>query len=83
MSYLAILVASFLATLSLGSPVARQTSVCPLNGIPNTTNFTLLAVSKADTTVKKPLALGYPAPTETLVVFLGVIFYFVLSLAIC
>lgn len=55
---LAILVASFLATLSLSSPLARQTSVCPWNGVPNASNFTLLSVSKAETGVQKPLALG-------------------------
>ena len=76
MSYLTILVVSFLVTLSLGSPVARQTSLCPSNGVPNATKFTLLAVSKADTNVKKPLALGFPAPISTVPeAFLGVIFY--------
>ncbi|KAI9453021.1 hypothetical protein BJY52DRAFT_1290936 [Lactarius psammicola] len=57
---LAILVAPFLATLSLASPVARQTSqsLCPWNGVPNTSNFTLVSVSKADSSIQKSLALG-------------------------
>ena len=74
MAYIAILVASFLATLSLASPVARQTSLCPWNGVPNASNFTLLSVSKADNSVQKPLALGsngLPAPSS--VAWLGVL----------
>jgi len=62
MSSLAIiLVVSFLATLTLASPVARQASLCPWNGVPNASNFTLLSVSRTDTSVQKPLALGLAA----------------------
>ena len=75
MSYLAILVASFLATLSLGSPVARQTSLCSFASVPNASNFTLLAVSIADTSVQTPLALGLPTPYSTVPV-IGVIVFF-------
>jgi hypothetical protein len=52
------LIALFLATPSLASPVGRQTSLCPWNGVPNANNFTLLAVFKTDTSIQKPLALG-------------------------
>jgi len=51
-------IASFLATLSLASPAERQTSLCPWNGVPDANNFTLLAVSKSDTKIRKPLAIG-------------------------
>jgi hypothetical protein len=72
MSYLAILVISFLATLSLASPVARQTSLCPSNGTPNASNFTLLAVSKTDPSVQTPLALGSNGLTDDSTSYLGV-----------
>jgi hypothetical protein len=69
MSSLAIrvIVAFSLATLILASPVARQASLCPWNGVPNASNFTLLSVSKTETSVQKPLALGsngLPAPSS-------------------
>jgi hypothetical protein len=75
MSSLAIrvIVAFSLATLILASPVARQASLCPWNGVPNASNFTLLSVSKTETSVQKPLALGsngLPAPSS--VAWLGV-----------
>jgi hypothetical protein len=75
MSYLAILVVSFLATLSLGSPVARQTEVCQGFSIANAKNFTLVTVSKdlEGTTFQLPLALGIlPASTAP---YLMVIFF--------
>ena len=50
--------ASFLATFSLASPLGRQTSLCPWNGIANANNFTLLAVFKTDNAIREPLALG-------------------------
>ena len=81
MSSLAILVASFLAALTLASPVARQASICPWNGVPNASNFTLLSVSKTETSVQKPLALGLnglPAPSS--VAWLGVFTPFFWSL---
>ncbi|KAN0138196.1 hypothetical protein V8E53_004085 [Lactarius tabidus] len=71
MSYLAILVISFFATLSLASPVARQTSLCPSNGTPNASNFTLLAVSKTDPSVQTPLALGSNGLTDDSTSYLG------------
>ncbi|KAH9059076.1 hypothetical protein EDB87DRAFT_1685025 [Lactarius vividus] len=61
------LVTSLLAALSLASPVVRQTPVCPWNGVPNASNFTLLSVSRADNSVRKPLALGsngLPSPSS-------------------
>ncbi|KAH9166036.1 hypothetical protein EDB89DRAFT_259404 [Lactarius sanguifluus] len=67
MSPLAIIVTSLLAALSSASPVARQAPVCPWNGVPNASNFTLLSVSKADNSVRKPLALGsngLPSPSS-------------------
>jgi len=75
MPSLAILAASFLATLSLASPTnvaqqtLRQTSLCPWNGVPNASNFTLLSVSKADTGFQRPLALWFPVLSA--VAFLG------------
>ena len=48
----------FLATLSVASPLGRQTSLCPSGGLPDSNRFTLRAVDKADTTVQKPLALS-------------------------
>ena len=78
MSFLAILLLSSLATLSFASPVARQTSLCPWNGVPDASNFTLLSVSKADASIQKTLALGLnglPAPSS--VAWLGVIILFV------
>jgi hypothetical protein len=51
-------IASFLATLSLASPLARQTSGCSDNGVLNDGGFTLLAVYKNDTKIQKPLAIG-------------------------
>jgi hypothetical protein len=50
--------ASFLVTFSLASPLGRQTSLCPWNGITNADNFTLLAVFKTDNNIREPLALG-------------------------
>ena len=58
MSYLSILVVSFLATLSLASPVARQTAApCPTNGSGNAMNFSLTAVSQEDVTKRWALGL--------------------------
>jgi hypothetical protein len=74
MSYLAILVTSFLATLSLGSPMARQTPLCPGFSVPNAGNFTLLSVSKEDTTCKFPLALGFPTPDNAPVILVILFF---------
>jgi hypothetical protein len=72
MSYLAILVVSFLTTLSLASPVARQTSPCPLNGTPNpASHFTLLSVSKADSSDQQPLALGLNGIPDSSTSWLG------------
>jgi hypothetical protein len=82
MSYLTILVASFLATLCLGSPVARQsgqTPVCRGFSEANASNFTLVTVSK-DTTFQLPLALGIP-PISTAPVLL-VIFFLAISLVV-
>lgn len=67
MSYhLAILIVSFLASLSLASPVARQTSLsaCISDGTTSADNFTLLAVSQVnpDLIVQTPLALGPNGP---------------------
>ena len=84
MSFLTILVASFFATLSLGSPVARQTSLCSFASYPNASNyFTLLAVSIADTSVQTPLALGFPASNNTVPVIGVIVFFWAISLAIC
>ena len=59
MSYLSILVVYFHATLSLASPMARQTAVqCPPGGSGNAMNFSLLAVSKMDEGNQLALALG-------------------------
>ncbi|KAI0306115.1 hypothetical protein B0F90DRAFT_1696130 [Multifurca ochricompacta] len=55
--FLVTFVASSFAMLSLASPVGRQTAVCPWNGVPNASNFVLLAVSRVDTSIRKPLAL--------------------------
>ena len=77
MSYLSILMVSFLATLSLASPVVRQTTLCPWDGTPNASNFTLLSVSKANTSVQKPLALGSNGyPTLSSETWLGVSTFF-------
>ncbi|KAF8261719.1 hypothetical protein EI94DRAFT_1809856 [Lactarius quietus] len=58
MSYLVTFVVSFLATLSVASPVARQTSVCPSGGSANASNFTMLAVSKTNTSDQRSVGLG-------------------------
>jgi hypothetical protein len=58
------LFASFLATFSLASPLGRQTTLCPWNGVPNADNFTLLAVFKTDNSIRKPLALGSNGPPD-------------------
>ena len=50
-------VASFFATLSLASHIGRRQSACPSNGVPNASNFTLLAVVKSDTNIQKQLAV--------------------------
>ena len=78
MSHLAAVVVCLLATLSLASPATQQTFFCPWNGVPNSSNFTLLSVSKADTSIQKPLALGsngLPAPSY--VAWLGVLTPFI------
>jgi hypothetical protein len=57
-------VASSLATLTLASPQSpkeRQTPLCPWNGVPDANNFTLLATSKSDTNIQKPLAIASDA----------------------
>ena len=60
MSYISILVVSFLATLSLASPVARQTAAqCPSGGSGNAANFSLIAVSQEDVTNQWALAIGF------------------------
>ena len=51
-------IASFLTALSLASPAERQTPLCPWNGVPDADDFTLLAVSKSNTNIRKPLAIG-------------------------
>jgi len=51
-------IALSLATLALASPVERQTSLCPWNGVPDASNFTLLAAFKSDNNIRKPLAIG-------------------------
>jgi hypothetical protein len=72
MSYLAILVISFLATLSLASPVARQMGLCPWNGTPNASNFTLVSVSKVDNSDQKSLALGLNGLSDSSMAWLEV-----------
>ena len=58
MFYLSILAVSFFATLSLTSPVARQTAAqCPSGGSGNAMNFSLIAVSKADVSMQWALAV--------------------------
>jgi hypothetical protein len=49
-----------LATLSVASPLGRQTdgSLCPADGSSDAKKFTLVAIDTADATVQKPLALG-------------------------
>jgi hypothetical protein len=68
------LITSFLITLSLAAPAARQTSLCPSNGVPDANKFTLLAVSKTDTNIQKPLALGLDdEPTYVPLGWIGVL----------
>ena len=84
MVYLSILILSFLATLSLASPVAQQTTLCPWNGTPNASNFTLLSVSTADTSVQKPLALGsngYSIPSSETLLGVSTFFFRLLRFA--
>jgi hypothetical protein len=86
MSYLAILVVSFLATLSLGSPLARQTEVCQGFSVANAQNFTLVTVSKeleGSPTFQLPLALAILPSISTTVPVLLVIFFSAISLVIC
>lgn len=67
--------ASFIATFSLplASPLGRQTSLCPWNGISNADNFTLLAVFKTDSGTREPLALGSNGlPNPSSLAWLGV-----------
>jgi len=60
-----------LATFSLASPMRRQTSLCPWNGIPDAANFTLLAVFKSNNSIQKPLAVGLPDPSSLAAPLLG------------
>jgi hypothetical protein len=65
--------ASFLATFTLASPLERQTSLCPWNGIASADNFTLLAVFKTDHSIREPLALGSNGlPDPSSLAWLGV-----------
>jgi hypothetical protein len=65
--------ALFIATFSLASPLGRQTSLCPWNGITNADNFTLLAVFKTDNGTREPLALGSNGlPNPSSLAWLGV-----------
>ena len=57
MPYLSILIVSFLATLSLALPVARE-KLCSLNSSRNGNKFRLLSVSKQDRDIQMPLAIG-------------------------
>ena len=57
MPYLSILIVSFIATLSLASPVARE-KPCSLNSSGNGNEFRLLSVSKKDRDIQMPLAIG-------------------------
>ena len=73
--FIMALFALFLPTFSLASPLERQTSLCPWNGVKNADNFTLLAVFKADNgRIREPLALGSNGlPNPSCVSWLGVL----------
>ena len=79
MYYLSILILSFLATLSLASPVARR-GVCPSNGSGNVNNNSrLLSVSKDDSSVQSSLAIGsnsYPTPNSETWLGVSTLFFF-------
>jgi hypothetical protein len=71
--------ASFLVTFSLASPLGRQKSLCPWNGITNADNFTLLAVFKTDNGIREPLALGSNGlPDPSSLAWLGVFMLLIL-----
>ncbi|KAI0268357.1 hypothetical protein BC834DRAFT_968546 [Gloeopeniophorella convolvens] len=66
------LIVAALAAFASASPMKRQTATCPWNGVPNESNFTLLAVYDSDNSIRKPLALGMNGlPASTVVSWLG------------
>ena len=79
MPYLSTLIISFLATLSLASPVARQADCPPLGGSGNQNNFKLVAVSAEDSSDVSPLAIGsnvYPSPGDDTYLGVYTLFFF-------